>query len=309
MTGSLSHAVPQVRFLRKATFEIDVRDEHTTLVEKIRARGGRWSQWFGSGRGVELSKSGRVVCCRSCGHAWPLPRTPRLLTCRVCGVAELSSDLPVEVVVQALGEAGPGWVPLIAGVDVNRYRCAATHAIRTGVPGINYKVDQPHDGERILVRKTGVGLRAAVTAERAYTTQVVFHYEPDTETPEFLASYVQGVLASRAMLAYHLLVNGENEWRSHPYVTQQVIPSLPVPDPVSEPAHRVQAKKIADAARAHASAPSADRDLAIEALVVHLFGLDRKDVAVVASVLDNAQDLEGIRELRFDPTSVATQIG
>jgi hypothetical protein len=299
------HAVPQVRFAHDTTFEIDVREEYAAFVSRMRARGGHWSQWFNSGRGVELSKLGRVVRCRSCRHAWPVPRTPRLLVCPGCGAAKPSADLPVEVLVRPLDEAEPGWAPLIAGVDVERYRCVPTHAIRVGVPGINYKSEQARSGERILVRKTGVGLRAAVTDESAYSTQVVYHYVPNSGAPRFLASYVQGVLASRVMLAYHLLVTGENEWRSHPYVTQQVISSLPVPDPVNEPTHRATAEAIADAARAYTAVPTVERDLAIEALVVDLFGLDAADVAIAAEVLDEAQNLQGIRELRFRPGAVA----
>lgn len=298
------HAVPQARFARHADLDIAVRSEHADLVDRLRAQGGDWCRWFDSGRGVELSKSGRVLRCPSCGNAWPLPRTPRTLQCRACGGSAASVDLPVEALVRPLGSARAGWAALIAGVDVERYRCAPTHAIHTGVPGINYKARRRPAGERILVRKTGLGLRVALTAERAYTTQVVFHYAPRADAPAFLAPYVQGVLASRVMLAYHLLVSGESGWRSHPYVTQKVIATLPVPDPLAEPRRRSQAEAIAAAARACAGSLSRADDLAVEALVAGLYGLDDADVATVASVLTEAQTLEGIRELRFDPAAV-----
>ena len=304
VAASRCHGVPQARFASHAELNIDIRNDHAELVDKMRVRSGCWWRWFESGRGVELSKSGRVVRCRSCGHAWPLPRVPRTLYCRACGASQPSAELLVEALVRPLSEAESAWAPLIAGVDVHRYRCVPTHAIRTGVPGIKYKSEQTRRGERILIRKTGVGLRVALTTAAAYTTQVVFHYVPTEGAPPFLASYVQGVLASRVILAYHLLVSGENEWRSHPYITQKVIDNLPVPDPLTEPEHRAQAEVIARAARAYAAAPSDRGDFEVEALVAGLFRLSDADLVGVASVLEEAQDLEGIRELRFDPRTV-----
>lgn len=304
-----SHRVPQTRFARSWDLDISVRSEHAGFVNKLRSHRAPWSQSFNSGRGVELSKSGRVVRCPACGHAWPLPRVDRTLECRACRSTSASDTLPVKTLVRPLAEAEPGWAPLIAGVDVQRYRCVPTHAIRVGVPGINYKSDDVPRGERVLVRKTGVGLRTALTNSPAYTTQVVFHYTPLGDAPPFLAAYVQGVLSSRVMLAYHLLDSGESEWRSHPYVTQKVIGNLPVPDLGLEPELHEQAEAIARAARAYSRAPSEAADLAVETLVAQLFGLDAADVGAVACVLNEAQDLDGIREMRFDASVIRAQAG
>jgi adenine-specific DNA-methyltransferase len=321
-----AHAVPQARFAgtRAAAFEISVRHEQAPLVAALREQGGAWARWFDSGRGVELSKSGEVVRCASCAHAWPRPRRPRVLTCPRCGAAAHSAQLALELVVRAAptggasaqtltpplaGGAGRGWAPLIAGVDVRRYRAAPSREIRTGVPGISYKLPAARRGSRILVRKTGVGLRAALTSAEAFTTQVVFHYVPAPRSPQYLAAYVQGVLSSRVMLAFHLLSSGESEWRSHPYVTQRVIDGLPIPDPVADPARHAQAGAIAAGARALAARPDdLEADLALEGLVAGLFGLDRAGVAAAAAVLDGAQSLAGIRDLRFDPRDVTPAV-
>lgn len=299
-----THRVPQARFSRSGEFDVAVRPEHTELVEKLRAQGGPWTRWFESGRGVELSKSGRVLRCPGCAFAWPQPRTARRLACPSCDARVESAGLTPETLVRPLAGAEAGWSPLVAGVDVRRYACAPTHAIRTGVPGINYKPAGSRRGERILVRKTGVGLRAALTDVEAHWTQVVFHYLPVADGPEYLAAYVQGVLASRVMLAYHLVASGEDEWRSHPYVTQKVLAALPVPDPVGDPEREAAAAGIAAAVRAHLAAPTPESDLAVERQVAGLFHLDASDVDVVATVLDRAQGLQGIRELRFDARAV-----
>jgi adenine-specific DNA-methyltransferase len=113
------------------------------------------------------------------------------------------------------------------------------------------------------------------------------------------------VLCSRVMLAFHLLCSGESEWRSHPYVTQRAIGALPIPDPLADSGRRAQARAIAAGARALAARPEdLRRDLALEGLVAGLYGLDRAGLGAAAAVLDEAQALEGIRELRFDPRAV-----
>jgi SAM-dependent methyltransferase len=300
-----AHHVEQARFAASpgAALDVAVRREQAPLVALLRARGGDWARHFVSGRGVELSKSGAVVRCAGCDHAWPLPRRPRVLACPRCGASARSDALPRATITRPLGPAEPGWEPLICGADVRRHRCSPSRRIRTGVPGISYKPAATRSGERILVRKTGVGLRAALDATGAHTAQVVFHYAPAPGGPPHLAAYVQGVLCSRVLLAYHLLASGETEWRSHPYVTQRVIDLLPIPDPLAEPAH---AAGIAAAARALAARPDdAAADLALERRVAALFRLDRAALTTVAAVLDEAEGLAGIRELRFDPRAVA----
>jgi len=170
-----------------------------------------------------------------------------------------------------------------------------------GVPGIAYKSASTFDGEKLLIRKTGVGLNAAVDRSGALTTQVVFHYKMvDLTRCEFMLDYLAAVLNSRFMLAYHLRTRGEGEWRSHPYVTQSVIEELPIPSPVGR--NRKIAEQIAQESRARASAHSGapDREIRIERLVSDLYQFDQADWRWALAVLDGAQALEGIKELRID---------
>ena len=97
-----------------------------------------------------------------------------------------------------------GWWPLIAGEDVDRYRSSPSREIRVGIPGINYKRAIGGAEDRLLVRKTGIGLKGAIYQGDAYTTQTVFHFRATDESPSFLLPYVLGVLCSRVMLAVHL---------------------------------------------------------------------------------------------------------
>lgn len=189
----------------------------------------------------------------------------------------------------------------VAG-DVDRYCAFPSRAIRLNVEGINYKNLETYFKRRLLVRKTGVGLKASITTEHCMTNQVVFHYSDSDRnaTPEFYLSYVLGVFSSRVMFAYHLRTNGENEWRSHPYLTQKIINRLPIPLPIEGQASWKQARAIAEEVDnvgldGHISEA---RDQRIEGLVAGLFGLTGADMPWVHNVISSAQELEPMRTLQ-----------
>lgn len=304
---NLTHAVPQARFSASESFriELDVReDERKHLGRFLELERFVWRDHLSSSRGVELSKHGLVVRCPECATAAPQPRRPRLMTCSRCSTPFKSSLAPVEQIVDpGDATAKTGWLPLIAGEDVRRYTATPSRTIREGVPGIAYKHPSSYAGPKLLVRKTGVGISSAVDPTNALTTQVVFHYRPLRDRDSYLLHYLAGVLNSRYMLAYYLRTHGESEWRSHPYVTQQVIESLPVP--ALNGRNRSIARRIAAAARRRASVRNRtlENELRIETLVAELFGFDNSDWVWALDVLAGAQQLEAIRELNM-PTQL-----
>jgi adenine-specific DNA-methyltransferase len=305
-----SHEVAQTRFATNidARLEIAVRKVDTPFMSAMTSIASDWRRWFDSGRGVELSKTGEVVTCRRCGAAHPRPRSPRRVSCSKCEEVADSSTMKRETIVRTLSGAGAPWAPLIVGEDVGRYDCRPSREIVTGMAGISYKDTDTHTGKRLLVRKTGMGLRAALVEADAYTTQVVFHYRTKQSTPDFLLPYALGLLCSRAMLAFHLLSSGEMSWRSHPYVTQRVLSHLPVPDPQLGNGVAEMASAIAQRVTAISEKYDHVLDLEIEALAASAFGLNRRMISTVARVLDRSQPLQGIEELRFDPDEVTSRL-
>jgi adenine-specific DNA-methyltransferase len=295
------HHIAQARFGgdSEARFDIDSRESDSPFMERIGRGPFVWPSLRGY-RGVELSKSGRVALCVGCGHARPWPRGVRPEACLECG-KPWDPATGAEAIVRCDPAADtPGWHPLVVGEDVDRYRCQPSRSIKTHVPGIQYKDERWFDGPKLLVRKTGVGIKAAVDRTGAFTNQVVFFYKPRAESalPSFALDYAAGVLCSRVMLAWHLKRQGENEWRSHPYITQRVIEQLPIPDPRN---NIRQAHAIADAVirRGPIGPNNGPADLEIERLVAGLFDLTDDDMAWVLDVLDAAQALEPIRSLRL----------
>jgi len=307
------HFAPQGRFVSdtRARWDIDVRSSDQKVLERMESEGGNWSELILSGRGVELSKKGLVKACRSCGYATPAPTRPRDVTCAGCGRTAHSDEMLTERIVVGEPDCIPGFMPLIVGEDIGRYDLSCSRQIKLDVPGINYKDQKLYGQERLLVRKTGIGLKATVTKKVAASNQVVFHYVPRSKDLSFFLYYVLGVLSSRTMFAYHLRKSGENEWRSHPYVTPKSLAALPIPTPeVGTQAWR-QAVEIANRVRKHLryQGRSKKLDLEIEGLVAGLYGLDQSDLGWVKNVICEAQNLEPMRVLsEFDASSISIDV-
>lgn len=300
---SLKHPVPQSRFIGDPAtrFDIDLTERECAPIAKLEQHIDGWTDWLQSGRGVELSKKGYVLICPYCEYACPAPRT--LGTnhkCIWCGTSYRLTSARREQIIYSTQPSRTESEPIIVGEDVNRYAVQPSRFIRTGVRGINYKTDAIFKDRKIVIRKTGVGIKAAIDTTGALTNQVVFIYSLrlGMRTPSFLLDYFLGVLCSRIMLAYYLKKVGENEWRSHPYITQRVISELPVPNVREGTKEWAQARAIAHAVTQRSKSNLIDDDLIVERLVAGLFQLSKQDCAWVINVLESAQSLEPIRTMR-----------
>lgn len=308
---SVAHRVPQRRFALdpELRFDIDSREGDRQTLAALDERQFPWDDWFNIGRGIELSKSGRVVRCPKCSEARPIPREGRAI-CVGCSHKWSPSDSAVETIVRHNdGVPRRGWYPLIVGEDVDRYNCVASRVIRAGVPGIRYKSLDGYQAPKLLIRKTGIGIKAAMDFSGSTTNQVVFHVTCRAGVPVVLLDYMAGVLCSRVMLAWHLKRHGEVEWRSHPYITPQMIRHFPVPVPVTED-DWAQVGAISSAVRARRNAARHDspEDFLVERLVAGMYGLGHKDMRWVLDVLESAQQLEPIRTLLVGSVSLVTPL-
>ena len=91
---------------------------------------------------------------------------------------------------------------MYVGENLHRYSFDGIRYILPNVNGINYKSSKLYYPPKILIRKTGLGIFACI---------------------DYL-----GVLNSRVIYYFYLKKYGENEWKSHPYLTKNIIFSLPI---------------------------------------------------------------------------------
>lgn len=57
---------------------------------------------------------------------------------------------------------------------LHRYTCGTNHYIEKAVQGINYKADSLYSSPKLLVRKTGLGIYAAIDYSHEKTIQTVY---------------------------------------------------------------------------------------------------------------------------------------
>ena len=298
---SQSHEVPLRQFVDNpnAEFTLEVRSGESAVDRMMRAGTLDWGRVFSIGRGVEIGKDGRRLCCPECGFYHPVPRRRSIGTtpCSKCG-AVFQSNAEVHQVVWPLASEDIGECELlIVGEDVDRYRCEPSRKLQLGLPGIQYKDIGLALQPKLLVRKTGVGIRAAVDRSGSLTTQTVFHFIAKAAVSPLLLDYVVAVLNSRAMLAFHLRWSGDLEWRSHPYVTPTVIKSLPIPSPfLPEGGMSDISMEISALAQRRFCGEIVESQ--IEELVADLFELSVPERRWVTDVISSAQSLRGIIELK-----------
>lgn len=298
----LAHKIPQLRFQQspERLFDIDVSTSDRTIdkVEKIEKVS--LGELFLSGRGVELSKSGRVIICKGCATWRPLPKKD-FFNCKRCGETLVVGDAQKKTIISH--SPGENAWPLIVGEDVERYRANPSRFITKGIEGINYKEESEFKRPKLVFRKTGVGINAAIDYSGSYTNQVVFHYStrPHSKTPEFMLEFALGVISSRLMTAYYLKKYGDNEWRSHPYITQKIINQLPIPRICKGSKSWRLAKEIAELSRKLSATHCGDEflrlDLTLERRVLDLYGMNKDDAKFILRTLRDAQQLIPIRRL------------
>jgi hypothetical protein len=299
------HTVPGELFIAEDDheFRVGVSVDDLRLMRKMETGRFPWGSLLEDMRGMELGKAGKVALCPNCS-LW-MPRPTGLeegdALCAHCG-KRVPPDAHETAIV--CSKRGPGRRRLIVGESVGRYSLESELVVDTRYAGIDYKPDAFYEPPKLLVRKTGVGIFAALDYSSSMTNQVVFIFRkkmvPDVAVQEISLEYVMGLLSSRAMLAYYVLRFGEREWRSYPYVTQKVLKKLPLRDPASLKNGKQLHNRITELVR-EASSPGTGLperlDLEIEDCVESIYAMSRRDRERVAATLDGMQRLRIVREM------------
>lgn len=279
-------------------FSVDVQASETGLLRKIESDQIDWNSTFVFSRGVEVSKSGLVAKCPHCGKAQGFKKAHEQSgekTCVHCG-----SDMPVtgENTMRLFGSSEEsGSIRTVVGEDVGRYVVSEGSFLVLGVPGIDYKDPECFSAEKILVRKTGLGIKAALDKGGVMTTQTVYscrYVDPENAFP---MEYYLALLNSRLVYYYYLKMYGETEWKSHPYITKKILFSLPLKKPSSKNAELCAeiALLCAELMQCH----SREKDLALEGLVFELYGITHEERERIRQTMSALPELSAIAEMKF----------
>lgn len=294
-----SHSVLQKRFLMNESFnfDVDTREEEEQLLEKIRKDAIEWDRIFMFGRGVEISKSGEITVCMKCGCAQGYTKKQLLdgkKSCTSCGEETLINHKTTQVMV--CEGATNGFSKMIAGEDLHRYKCSTNHYVKLNVTGINYKVDSLYTSPKLLVRKTGLGIYAAIDYNHELTSQTVYILKYLKDGDNVPLEYYLALLNSRVVYYYYLKMYGENEWKSHPYLTKKIIFSLPIREYEGSKLD----KEIIELATRVSHDYSYDLDVKLEELIMKKYELSQLDRLFISKEMNNLPDLSSVNNMKFE---------
>ena len=295
-----NHKVLQMRFLENQdyVFDIDARQDEETLLRKIEKDAIDWKELFRFGRGVEISKTGSIVICGFCNMAQGYSKKQfqeSVKKCQFCGKEiKLSSSNVSTIISDSDNES---FKPMYVGENLHRYKFSGIKYIKPNVEGINYKNENLYTPPRILIRKTGLGIYACIDYNSTYTSQTVYSVNYLDENHVVPLEYYLGVLNSRLIYYYYLKKYGENEWKSHPYLTKDIVFSLPLKS-VSEQNYDI-VSQIADCVKALQRQYDRKRDIEIENLVMKLYDINADEIKAIENELNSLPDLSAINQMKL----------
>ena len=295
-----NHLVLQKRFAdnQNFIFDIDTRKEEESLLEKIAFNSIDWKSKFRFGRGVEISKSGKIVKCEHCNSAQGYSKKQLNTGCKVCqfcGKVTSVKESNIYEIISTTEKAG--YLPMYVGENLHRYSFDGIRYILPSVEGINYKNAELYFPPKILIRKTGLGIYACIDYDSTYTSQTIYSCNYLKNDNLVSLEYYLGVLNSRLMYYYYLKKYGENEWKSHPYLTKDIVYSLPIKQPNDKNLEICQ--KIAQLVRQIQNNYSRQLDLEIEKQVMELYCINYKEFHIIMNELNNLPDLSAVNQMKI----------
>ncbi|MCR4637626.1 N-6 DNA methylase [Ruminococcus sp.] len=292
-----AHTVLQSRFCNNEScnFDIDTRVEEETALNKIRNVGTRLSEYFIFGRGAEIAKAGNVVVCPSCHYAQGYKKSQLESGSKQCSKCKSKIQINASTIQQLISkEPLENSVQIYVGENVHRYLITGELHIRLGVTGINYKNRGLYLPPKILVRKTGLGIYAAIDYTGSMTSQTVYILKYKSGDVKIPLEYFLAMLNSRVIYYYYLKTYGENEWKSHPYLTKQIIFSFPI---AQYEASEIDEQIIA-ISKELAQQYDHDKDIELERIIMLKYGLSETEQQMIYDEMNRLPDLGAVNNMK-----------
>ncbi|WP_195454974.1 N-6 DNA methylase [Turicibacter sanguinis] len=295
------HMILQSRFLNNNSYEfdIDTKDTEIELVDKIKSCSIDWDEYFNCGRGVEISKNGVVARCMHCGNWQGITKKQYkdgYKKCNNCDKETAINQTNVDILVSK--DNCKEGTKFLVGENIKRFEINGNRYLKMGYKGINYKDEDGYKTKKLLIRKTGLGINAVIDYTGTIISQTIYYYILKEEK-DFDLEYVLGILNSRVIFYYYLKKYGENEWKSHPYLTHTIIKDLPIKkinDENKEIASEISnlVKKILERGYSNTL------DKEIEKLVMSLYNINEMEKKMIMDEINKLPNLSSINHMKIE---------
>ena len=165
-----------------------------------------------------------------------------------------------------------------------------------GINGINYKNGDLYLPPKLLIRKTGLGIYAAIDYSGTLTSQTVYILKYTDSNNDIPLEYYLALINSRVVYYYYLKIYGENEWKSHPYLTKQIIFTLPIRPYCGDKMDL----EIVSLSKEIMKKYDYNADLQLERLILKKYGLNEKEQILISREMSRLPDLSAINNMKME---------
>ena len=287
-----AHKVNQSRFSKNNafTFDIDTTISDEKLINKLRKNNFIAENAFAFSRGIEISKNGLVTKCPLCGYEQPILKH-QIGSTKIC--SKCNKEIKVNNSRKLISsEKTSTNKSIYVGENLHRYAIDSEKYIETNVNDVDYKEKVFKNKRLLLIRKTGLGIYATVK-DNCLTTQSIYVLQPKVSDEELY--YYLGLFNSRLIYFYYIKEFGENEWKSHPYLTKSIIFSLPI--------KRFESNElslsISTKAKTLSENYSASLDVKLENEIFNLYSINKNERVKIISELQKLPNLSAIKQMKL----------
>lgn len=293
-----NHAVKQSRFSKNDgfIFDVDAKSEEEALLNKIKLKSIDWGSTFSFGRGVEISKKGKVLYCPKCNIAQGYKRKQLEIgkkVCVNCGTEINFNKSDVSELIKH--EFDVDSAVIYVGENIQRYCIVGSYYIKKDVKGINYKQSYLYTPPKLLIRKTGLGIYCAIDYTGGMTSQTVYILKSADVLNEVPLEYYLALINSRVVYYYYLKTYGENEWKSHPYLTKQIIFSLPIRPYEASLIDQEIVRLSSELARRY----NHETDIELEKLIMSKYDLNKEEKELIIKEMNKLPNLSAINNMKW----------
>lgn len=281
-------------------FITDENADDTSIMSKLNGC-SKIKDWCTTRRGAELSKKGKITFCNYCNNWFPAPRKSNdIAKCPYCKVT-IKTQIEKCIINSTQSEDSES---LIVGEDIQRYHTTPKSYILLNYKGINYKSEEIYKGNKILVRKTGVGITAGIDYSNSWTNQVVYIIKTlKSSHPAVTNEVILSVINSRIVTYYIIKETGSNGWKTHAYLSQHDVENLPFPIIETDCTETIKIlNKITELVKRLTSTEPESAaynklDAKIEKQVATLFGITKEEYDTIFQALNNVQKMIPFKRL------------
>ncbi len=221
--------------------DISILEQLNREFPKLKDLSDRYNVKLVLSRGVELSKTGKIIFCKKCGKYLPIPQ--KKLKCDTCN-SILNGENSENIIYDAIPSNAIKENFQLFLFSIKRYQITQYKYIDTSKAGINYKEFSLYE-DRIIIRQLSQNSKICATYDKnlSLTSQSFYNLSiKKSPIPEFNNFYLLGLLNS-VLFSYFFIKSFGTYKKLFPRILIEKIKDFPIKVPRSNK-EKENAKKL-----------------------------------------------------------------